>query len=439
MEKETWDKEEYYSWAKGMFDPAKIQEKQEILEGVRVLEVCTFMNGPLAASFLAELGAEVIKFELPPGAREIFPMGGDNSRYATPIGTDIKGTGIIPFSTCRNKYHVTLDLAHPKGKEVFKRFIAMPDTDILIENLRAGGMDRMGLGYRQLCELNPRLIYLATNGPGQWGPWADMVSYDLVAQAGAGFIHMTGFPEDDPQYPGIPTQNYGIGDSVGAMWGSWAILAALYYREKTGKGQFLECSQIDGLLRIMDWNLVRYSTSGQITERMGNRNDLVAPYYVSQCKDGYVVIGCADNRTFARLCKALGREDLIRDPRFATNADRVKNQQELYRIIDQWLMGHTKDELMGLAEEHSFIYAPVMNPREICECQHYLERGSVLEINDPNYGPIKVATLPPKFSQSPARIKNLVKPIGADNEYIYKKYIGLSDNELEELREEKVI
>lgn len=439
MKKDSWDKEEYYRWAKEMFDPSRIADKPEILTGIRVLEVATFMNGPLATSFLAELGAEVIKFELPPGARDALPQGGDNSRYAALPGETIGGTGMIPFSTCRNKYHVTLDLAHPEGQELFRRLVALPDTDVVLENLRAGGMDRIGLGYRELSQLNPRLIYLATNGPGQWGPWADMVSYDLVGQAGAGFIHMTGFPEDDPQYPGIPTQNYGIGDSVGALWGSWAVLAALFHREKTGQGQFIECSQIDSLLRIMDWNLVRYTATGRITERQGNRSNLIAPYYVSKCKDGYVIIGCAEDRIFSRLCAAMGRPELAQDSRFKTNADRVRNQIDLYRLVDKWLLEHTRDELRGIADTHGFVYAPVMNAKDICECEHYLERGSVVEVDDPRYGKLKLATLPPHFSAAPSRIKNLVKPIGEDNEAIYGKYLGLSSDELGRLREERVI
>ncbi|MBI4330593.1 MAG: CoA transferase [Chloroflexi bacterium] len=438
MEKESWSKGEYYAYAKSLFDPEKIWEKPEALQGLLVLEFATFMNGPLVASLLGEMGAEVIKFELPFGAREDMPTGGDPVRFVGPPGTAIQGTNLQTFVVNRNKHHVTLDIAHPKGKEIFRKFALQ--ADVIVENLRAGTMDRMGLGYRQLSQENPRLIYLATNGPGQWGPLADMVSYDILGQAMSGFIYSTGFPEDDPQYPGIPTMvGNGIGDSVGAMWGYIGLLTALYYREKTGKGQFIEFSQPEGLLRILDMTLELYSTAGQIRERTGNRYFCAAPYYVSRCKDGYVAIAAATDKLFRNLCGAMGQPELADDPRFKSNLDRTAHQDDLYAIIDRWLLKHTREELREIGDRCSFVCGPVMNAKEICEFPHYWERGAVREVEDPYYGRMKVATMPPHFSETPARIKTLSKPLGADNEHIYGKYLGLTRKELEALREERVI
>lgn len=440
MGKEVWSKEEFFEYAKSMFDPSKTWEKPELLKGVRVLEFAVFMNGPLVTSFLAELGAEVIKFELPPGARAELPPGGDTSRYLGPPDVELQGNKLLPFIVSRNKYHVTLDIAHPKGKELFRQLAIRPDTDVIVENLRAGGMDELGLGYRHLSEDNPRLIYLSTNGPGQWGPNAEMVSYDLVAQAMAGFAYVTGFPENDPHYPGIPTMcGNAIGDSVGAIWGYTAVLAALYYRERSGKGQFIEFSQIDGLLRILDVALEWYSLTGNIRERTGNRHSMAAPYCISKCKDGYIILGCGSNKMFASLCKAMGRPELAKDPKYAIPDARTINQMELYEIVDAWLLKHTKEELRKIADEYSFVFAPVLNAKEIAEHPHLRERGAVVDFEDPIYGKMTISTLPTHFSETPARVYHLLKPIGHDNEYIYGKYFGFSKSDIEQLRQEKVI
>ena len=439
MQKSEWKKEEYHDYARSMFDPSKVREKPELLKGVRVLEVATALNGPMVSCFMAELGAEVIKFELPPGNRQNLPMGGDTIRYAGSRKHEIKGSNLITFTTARNKYHVTLDITTQKGQEIFKKFALMPDTDVILENLRAGAMDKWGLGYRHLNKENPRLIYLATNGPGQWGPKADMISYDLLAQAYGGKLYATGFPEDDPKYPGIPTQSLGIGDTVGAIWGFAAIMAALYYREKTGEGQFIEFSQIEGLIRISDYTLVRYSVFKDIFERRGNKNYVVAPYYVTKCSDGYVIIGCGSNKIFHNLCEAMGKPELKNDPRFLNNYERVENQEELMATIDTWISQYTRDELREIADRYSFVCAPVMNAKDICQEPHYRARGSVIDFDDPYYGKMTVSPLPIRFSKTPPRIKTVAKPIGADNEYIYGKYLGLTGGDLEGLKGEKII
>ena len=228
-EKSGWDADAYDAYARNLFDPAKIEEKPELLSGVRVLEAAVYINGPAVGAYLAQLGAEVIKFELPPGSREGLPEGGDLLRYQGLAGPETRNTSLYFLNSNRNKFHVSLDIATPKGKEIFRELATRSDTDVVVENMRAGAMDKLGLGYRQLSREHPGLIYLANNGPGQWGPLADMVSYDSAAQAMSGLLYTNGFPEDDPKYPGIPTRiGVGVGDYVGAMWGYSAILAALF-------------------------------------------------------------------------------------------------------------------------------------------------------------------------------------------------------------------
>ena len=386
------------------------------------------------------MGAEVIKFELPPGARPVPAEGGDLMRYMGPPGPDTQNTSLAFFSPNRNKKHVTLDLASPKGKEIFREIATRSDTDVIIENMRAGAMDRMGLGYRQLSRENPRLIYLANNGPGQWGPLADMVSDDGVGQAMSGHVYTTGFADDDPNHPGIPTlMGTWMADTVGAVWGYSAVLAALLYREKTGKGQFIELSQIEGLLRIFDMNIERYSTTREIPERLGNRrSNIAAPCYVTTCKDGYIYM-VAGEKNFPDLCEAMGQPELAKDPRFRDNERRLENELALYALIDAWCLTKTKAELREIADRHSFSMAPVLDAKEICELPHFLERGAIQEFEDANYGRMKFATVPTKFSETPARVKNVGKPVGADNQAIYGKYLGYTEDELAKLRKEKVI
>jgi crotonobetainyl-CoA:carnitine CoA-transferase CaiB-like acyl-CoA transferase len=438
---ERWSEEEYREYASRLFDPALVWDKPEMLAGVRVLEVGTIIFGPLITCILAELGAEVIKVELPPGAREQLPDGGDLMRYfGLADEGSIKGTSLQSFYANRNKKCITLDVHCPEGREIFQRLAAQPETDIVVENLRAGAMDFMGIGYRQLSQENPRLIYLAANGPGQWGPNADMVSYDLVGQACSGFAYLTGFPSDAPQHAGIPTKSgFYLADSVGAVWGAMAVLGALYYRQSSGKGQFIELSQFSGLMRLMEIALEWYSTTGNVRERKGNWDAVIAPYCITQCKDGYVALAAVGDKIFQNLCDAMERPELKDDPRFRDNESRVHHERDLYAIIDEWLMQHTNAELRELADQHSFAFAPVMSARDICHFPHFLERGEVQEFTDPHYGKMKIATLPPHFSETPARVRTLCKPVGADNEAVYTEYLGLSPEELARLRQEKII
>ena len=440
MKETAWDQEEYFEYARNLFDPGKISGKPELLSGVRVLDVGTQWLGPMCAGLLAELGAEVIKFELPPDARPGLPEGGDTLRWLGPTGPDTQNTSLPFFCANRNKRHVTLDLSTPKGKEIFRELAARPDTDVIVENLRAGGMDRLGLGYRQLSRENPRLIYLASNGPGQWGPLADMLGDDGVGQAMSGHVHVTGFPDTDSQYPGIPTlMGSFMADTVGAIWGYSAVLAALLYREKTGKGQFIELSQVEGLLRILNDSIERYSVNNEVTGRLGNRRaNLVAPAYVTSCKDGYVYL-VAVEKQFQGLCGAMGRPDLVEDPRFLTGELRLENQAALYELIDAWCLTKTKEELRRIAVEANFVLSPVLDPKEICELPHFLERGAIAEIDDRHYGRMKLATMPTHFSETPARVKHVSRPIGADNEAIFGKYLGYTRQDLGKLRKEKVI
>ena len=246
----------YFEWTAELFERSRIFDKPEALKGIRVLELTTLILGPSTADFLGEFGAEVIKVELPPG--------GDTMRYVTPRGTFWKNASLGFFPENHSKYHVAIDLHKEGGKVLFQRLAAR--ADVMIENLRAGTLDRWGIGYRDLSAINPRLIYVANSGFGQWGPFSHgRASYDAVAQTVSGMIGITGFPDRSPITCGIF-----IGDWFGALMAATAALMALHHRRRTGEGQFIDYAQSEGLIRSLDWTWIYAGLTGRDRERIGN-------------------------------------------------------------------------------------------------------------------------------------------------------------------------
>ncbi|MBI2000448.1 MAG: CoA transferase [candidate division NC10 bacterium] len=247
----------YVAWTERAFDLRQVFDKPEALKGIRVIELCTLILGPSTPDFLGEFGAEVIKVEL--------PGSGDTMRYVPPNGWYWRNLcfGFTPQN--HGKYQVAVDVHRTEGKELFRKLTAK--ADVVVENVRPGTMDRWGLGYRQLSQINPRIIYLAATGFGQWGPFAvGRASYDLLAQAASGLAGITGFPGRSPMKSGIY-----LGDYFGGLMNCIAILAALHYRQRTGRGQFLEYSQAEGLIRTMDWTWIYQGLTGKERQRSGNR------------------------------------------------------------------------------------------------------------------------------------------------------------------------
>ncbi len=421
------EEQSYFEWTAEAFDPAKIFQKPEALRGVRIIEMCTLVLGPATPDYLAEFGAEVIKVELPPG--------GDTMRYVPPEGYFWRNLcfGFTPVN--HNKYHVAIDLHHEKGKELFRQLVAK--SDVVVENLRAGGMEAFDLGYRQLREVNPRIIYLAANGFGQWGPFSvGRASYDLLAQAASGMAAITGFPGRTPMKSGIY-----IGDFFGALMNAIAILAALHYRERTGEGQFIEYSQAEGLIRILDWTWVYQHLTGKERERYGNRDVAISPSGVFRCADGFAAIAAGDDEAFRGLCAAMGRPELAQDPRFATLSARLQreNNEALTEIVAEWAATKTKAELDALGAEHGFAAAPVMNAKDHYESEHLRHRRSVWGFQDPVYGAMTEYGPAPKLSETPGRIRWAARPVGFHNEYVFRELLGLSTSQIRELEEEGVV
>ncbi len=419
--------ESYFDWTRKLFDRARIFDKPEALRGIRVLELATLILGPTTADFLGEFGAEVVKVELPPR--------GDTMRYVSPEATFWKNASLGFFPENHSKYHVGIDLHAEEGKELFKQLAAR--SDIMVENFRAGTLDRWGIGYRQLREVNPRLIYVADSGFGQWGPFSvGRASYDGVAQTVSGMVGITGFPARPPILCGIY-----IGDWFGGLMAATAALVALYHRQKTGEGQFIDYAQSEGLIRSLDWTWVRYGLSGQDRGPAGNRDEALVPAGIVHCRDGFVALTAPRDEEFKGLCAAMGDPDLARDSRFATLPARQRpaNRDTLLGLIQNWAADKSRDELEGLAEKHGFACARVANAEDRYRDEHLRERGAVWEYEDPLYGPMVEHGPAPKLSATPGRIRWSAKPMGWHNEEILTRLLGLSLTHIRELESKKVV
>lgn len=420
--------EDYFAWAQETFDPGKIFSKPEALEGVRVLEICTRVFGPITADFLAEFGAEVIKIEL--------PGDGDLMRYTAPLGRFWKDVAVSFLPMNRNKYFIGLDIRKPEGRELFYKLAAR--SDVVIENFKAGTMDRWQTGYRQLREINPALIYVANSGFGQWGPNVDRPSYDATAQAETGLAAITGFPGRPP----LKVPIY-LGDTLGGLHAAIGVLVALYRRRLTGQGEFIDVSQGECLLRTLDWTWLFQHLTGfpEGRPRWGNYDPAVCPAGIFRCRDGHIAVAAQDDEQFKSLCIALGLPELASDPRFADQLSRTRseNARALYSLLAEALQHHAADEVEKLAVKCGFAAGRVASAPDIYHDAHYRARGAIQEIDDPVYGPLADYGPVPKLSQTPGRIKWAARPVGFHNEHVLKKLLGLTDGEISELTAKGII
>lgn len=413
---------DYLDFYKELLNPAKIFEKPEALENVRVLELSNVVLGPAAADFLAEFGAEVIKVEL--------PNIGDVMRYVTPEFFLYNNLSPGFEEQNHNKYHVAIDLRKPEGRELIYKLVKK--CDVVIENFRPGTLDRWGIGYRQLSKIKPDIIYLALSGFGQWGRNALRVSYDAVAQAESGLMYITGFPDRDPIKCGV-----WILDFSTSITGAIAVVAALLYRKRTGKGQFIDISQVETAIRWMDWTWVYIGITGKDRNRCGNRDLAIVPSNVYKCKDGFVAIAAFTEDEFLGLCDAMAREDL---KKYADPLERLKpeNSEIIDKAIAAWVSSLSSDELEKLSRKYGFACSAVLSPRDVYESQHFRDRKTVWIFEDHLFGEVaEVQSV--KMSETPGRIKWVARPVGFDNEYVFIKLLGLSKEEIKALENKGVI
>jgi crotonobetainyl-CoA:carnitine CoA-transferase CaiB-like acyl-CoA transferase len=412
MAEETWRN---YKETKG-FKPSP-------LKGIRVLEVCTILLGPSGPGFLGRLGAEVIKCEIPPM--------GDTLRNMQPFGYFFREWATSSIRPSANKYWVGLDLHKPEGQALFREMAAK--ADIIEENQRPGVMERWNVGYRQIKEINPGIIYISKSGYGQWGPYAaeNRPSNDGGSQAMSGYAWMGSFPGQKP----LKGRLY-VCDSYGALMGEVAVLAALHHRERTGQGQFIELSQTESIMRVMNWVWPYQQLTGQGAMPTGNRDACMCPADTFICADErFVAIAAPSPDEFRGLCQAMGQPELADDPRFQDHATRLQepNQTAILQIIAAWARGKTPEEIEQLGERYCFAATHLYTTKDVVEDEHFRERGFMAEVDDPLVGEFYDYEFPVMMSKTPPKVKWSIRPVGFDNEYVMTHGLGKSQDEIKRL------
>jgi crotonobetainyl-CoA:carnitine CoA-transferase CaiB-like acyl-CoA transferase len=395
------------------------------LKGIRVLEVCTLILGPSGPCFAAAMGAEVIKCEIPPM--------GDTCRDMTPFGYLFRGYGPVFTHNNTNKYWIGLDLHKTEAQKVFLELAA--ESDVIEENLRPGVMGRWNVGYRHVKEINPRIIYIAKNGFGQWGQYAreNRPSNDGASQGFSGYAWMSSFPDQPP----LKSRIYPC-DDYGGLMGEMAVLAALHYRDKTGKGQYIELSQSENIMRTMSWIWPYQQITGKAAMPAGNRDVSICPADTFRCaNDAFVAIAAPASAEFRGLCTAMGKSELADDPRFKDHLARLceENATEILKVIADWARTKTPEEVEELAEKHGFAASRVYTVKDVAEDRHFRERGFITEINDPLLHQYLDYEFPVMMSRTPPRSRWSVRAVGFDNEYVMTHVLGKTEGEIKKLYE----
>jgi crotonobetainyl-CoA:carnitine CoA-transferase CaiB-like acyl-CoA transferase len=395
------------------------------LRGIRVLEVCTLVLGPSGPGFLSRLGAQVIKCEMPPF--------GDTLRSLVPFGYFFREQSTSFLRPNPNKYWLGLDLHKPEAQQLFLELAAR--ADIIEENQRPGVMERWNVGYRQVKEVNPGIIYISKTGFGQWGQFAreNRPSNDGAAQAMSGYAWVSSFPGQRP----LKSRLYTC-DSYGALIGEVAVLAALHYRERTGKGQFIELSQSESIMRMMSWIWPYQQITGKPAMPAGNRDLSICPADTFRCADDtFVALAAPDPEEFRGLCLAMDRPELAEDPRFQDHLTRLQedNAIEILGIIAAWARTKTPAEVEALADRYGFAASHLYDIKDVVEDRHFRERGFVTEVDDPVVGPFLDYEFPVMMSKTPPRVSWTIRPVGFDNEYVMTHRLGKSQDEIKRLYE----
>ena len=393
------------------------------LAGLVVLEAGSMISGPTVGRLLADFGATVIKIE--------HPDFGDHIRN---FGPKKDGVGLWHKYLSRNKQSITLNISTDTGGAVFEDLVS--DADLLIENFRPGTLERWGLGWEHLSEVNPDLVMLRMSGFGQDGPYSERPGFGTLAEAMSGFAYLNGFPDSPPLLP--PT---GLADNIAALFSTFAVMFALYHRDVNGGGgQYIDTSLIEPIFGLLGPQPLRYEQLGEIEERSGNRSTSSAPRNVYRTGDDrWVAISASAQPLAMRTFDAIERPDLKDDPRFETNAKRLENVDELDAIIQDWMDDHTREEVLEAFEAADATLAPVYNVEDILNDEHYAARDAYLTVEDEDLGEATVQNVFPKFSETPGKVDHLGPSLGAHNDDVYRERLGYDDEMLAELEEEGAI
>jgi formyl-CoA transferase len=393
------------------------------LTGLRVIELGTLLAGPFCGQLLGDLGAEIIKVE-PPVQGDPLRVWGREKAHGKSLWWPVVG---------RNKRSITLDLRQAEGQELLKTLVAK--ADFLLENFRPGTMEKWGCGYEQLAKLNPRLIMIRVSGFGQTGPYAGRAGFGAIGEAMGGLRYVVGDPGSPPARVGIS-----IGDSLAATFACVGALAALHYRDVTGRGQVIDSAIYESVLAMMESLITEYDKAGFVRERSGSILPHIAPSNVYPTRDGEMLLIAANQDTvFGRLAEAMNRPELARDPRYATHVARGIHQAELDALVAEWTATLAAEELLQRLAEHGVPSGRIYRAPEMLRDPHFKARAAIVSVPHPDFGELRMQNVVPKLSETPGGIRSPSPQLGEHNEATYLGLLGMSAERYEKLKQSKVI
>ncbi|MDN4495602.1 CaiB/BaiF CoA transferase family protein [Ureibacillus aquaedulcis] len=399
------------------------QENFGPLTGLTIIDASSVIAAPFAACLLGDLGAEVIKIELPgkgDSARSLGPWKGEES---------LRWPGLS-----RNKRSLTLDIRTEEGREIFKELVKTADA--VIENFRPGTFEKWGLGYDVLKEVNPNIVLTRQSGYGQTGPYAEKAGFGTPCTAFSGYTYLQGYKDRPPVSP-----SFSLLDYVSGLFAAFGTVSALYHRDKNNaEGQVVELGLYEAIFRMMEFLIAEHDQLGKVRERNPMLAGHSSPAGTYQTKDGkWVVLVCSTERTWTRLAESMGRADLIDNPLYKTNKERMQNDEELQKIVKEFIGSLNNDELIKKLDTDGVPISPILSIEDIFNNPQYEARENILEVEHPRLGSVKVPGIVPKFSATPGKIRYRAPELGEHNEEILRNEIGLTEEQIQKLYEKGVI
>ncbi len=392
------------------------------LEGIRVLDLTRALAGPFCTLMLGDNGADVIKVEI--------PGSGDDTRTWGPpfIGEE----SAYFLSINRSKRSLTLNLREPQAKEIFLKLAE--SSDVVVENFTPGVMERFGLGYDQVKQTNPKIVYCSISGFGQDGPYRNRPAYDQIMQGISGLMSITGEPDGEPQKIGIAVTDIGAG-----MWSAFAIMAALHHREQHGEGQYIDVSMMDAQVAWLTYQAAYFFANGEPPKRMGAAHPTLVPYQAFMCQDGkYITVAVGSERIWGRFCQGMHREDLQNDPEYAVNSDRVRNRAKLVPMLQEYFLTRPVADWVEDLQEANVPCGPINDLADVFADPQVLARNMYLEIPHPTLGAIKQTGLPIKFSLTPGGLDRHPPLLGEHNQEILED-LGYSVAQVDKMKKNAII